>query len=174
MTTTEEMFEVFDADGSLLGRERRSEVHRRGLWHKAVNVLLFSSDGRLYLQRRAANKDVWPDAWDVSVGEHLKPGESAIDGAHRGLEEELGVSGVLLTALGEITSARIDIPALDLHDYEFQQSFRGTYDGAMRPDPREVAEIRLMDRDSLIAAIALTPERYTPWLKERLTRLGWS
>ena len=100
--------------------------------------------------------------------------ESAIDGAHRGLLEELGVSGVELTTVGELTPARIDIPALDLHDYEFQQSYRGTYDGAIRPDPQEVAEIRLMDRDSLIAAIAQTPEHFTPWLKERLTRLGWS
>ncbi len=171
--TPEEEFDVFDEDGVHIGRAPRSEVHRRGLWHKAVNVLLFASDGRLYLQRRAASKDVWPDAWDVSVGEHLQPGEAPLDGAHRGLMEELGVSGVTLARLGEQTRARIEIALQGIHDCELQQSFTGTYDGPIHPDAAEVALVKLIDRETLAHDVSRAPESYTPWLRERLARMGW-
>jgi isopentenyldiphosphate isomerase len=174
MTHSEEEFDIYDGEGTLLGQAPRSEVHRRGLWHKAVNVLLFSTDGRLYLQRRAAGKDVWPNAWDVSVGEHLTPGESGLAGAARGLAEELGVHGVLLEPIGGQTQARVDIAALNIHDHEFQRSYRGTYDGPIVADPAEVAEVMLIDRDTLVRAIERAPENYTPWLRERLTSIGWT
>lgn len=171
--TVEEEFDVFDAEGMLVGRAPRSEVHRRGLWHKAVNVLLFASDGRLYLQRRAATKDVWPNAWDVSVGEHLQPGELPIDGAHRGLQEELGVTGVALSPLGAMTRARVEIAEHGIIDQELQQSFTGTYDGPIDADVTEVAEVKLVDRETLVRDVVRVPERYTPWLRERLARMGW-
>lgn len=172
--TGEEEFDVFDERGVLVGRKPRSEVHRLGLWHKAVNVLLFASDGRLYLQRRAASKDVWPNAWDVSVGEHLQPGELPIDGAYRGLMEELGVSGVILAPLGEQTRAQVEIVEHGIRDRELQQSFIGTYDGPIHADASEVTEVKLIDRDTLVRDVSRTPQSYTPWLRERLVRLGWS
>jgi hypothetical protein len=38
---TEEMFDVFDENESLIGCERRSIVHQTGAWHRSTNVLLF-------------------------------------------------------------------------------------------------------------------------------------
>jgi len=172
--TADEVFEIFDATGALLGRAPRAEVHRLGYWHKAVNVLLFDSAGRLYLQRRAIGKDVWPDAWDVSVGEHLLPGESAIAGAVRGLAEELGIHGAPLTPVGSLTAARIEIPTLDIRDNELQQSFSGVYDGALAPNPDEVAAVRKIERAALIDEIRRNPDAFTPWLRERLLHIGWT
>jgi isopentenyldiphosphate isomerase len=167
-----ELFETYDADGLALGLVARSEVHHRGLWHRASNVLLFHPDGRLYVQRRAADKDVWPNAWDVSVGEHLQPGESFEQAAHRGLAEELAVYGVALTALGDVVRAQIEIPALQVRDFELQQSFRGTYDGPVTRDPAEVADVQLLALDVLARAIAARPDDFTPWLRSRLRSFG--
>ena len=97
MALAEELFETYDAKGQALGLVPRSEVHRRGLWHRAVNVFLFDATGALYLQRRADTKDVAPGLWDLSAAEHLIPGETYADGALRGLAEELGVTDVTLT-----------------------------------------------------------------------------
>lgn len=67
-----ELFETVDETGRARGLVARDIVHRDGLWHRSSNVFLFHPDGRLYLQRRAQDKDVCPDLWDLSVGEHLQ------------------------------------------------------------------------------------------------------
>jgi isopentenyl-diphosphate Delta-isomerase len=168
-----ELFETFSSDGAPTGLVARSEVHRLGLWHRASNVLLFHPDGRLYLQRRAASKDVWPDAWDISVGEHLQPGETYQQAAYRGLAEELGVIATTLAPLGGVTRGCVDIPELGIHDHELQQSFRGVYAGSIRPDPGEVAEVKLLALRSIARDVAAHPGNYTPWLRSRLTEFGY-
>jgi len=72
---SEEYFDVVDASDQVIGRERRSEVHRRGLFHRAVHVLVFDSHGRLFLQKRSAAKDTFPRKWDSSSSGHLGCGE---------------------------------------------------------------------------------------------------
>jgi len=168
-----ELFETFDSDDRPLGLIPRHEVHRRGLWHRASNVFLFDSCGALYLQRRAATKDVWPNAWDLSVGEHLQPGESFEQAAHRGLAEELSVYGVALTPLGDVVRGCVEIPELHIRDCELQQSFRGVYDGNVVADPVEVAQVKRITLAALAAAVAANPEDFTPWLRSRLRAFGW-
>src|SRR5690348_11391125 len=116
---SEETFEILDEAGRPIGIAPRSEVHARGLWHRAAHVFLFRSDGRLVLQRRQSTKDVCPDALDLSVAEHLKAGESYAEGAARGLREELGIRNVDLEELGEPLRFKLDQPPIK--DYEFQQ-----------------------------------------------------
>ena len=172
-TAPVELFETLDDDGRPLGLVPRSEVHRRGLWHRASNVFLFDSQGALLLQRRAAGKDVWPNASGPSVGEHLQPGESFEQAAHRGLAEELAVRGVALTPLGDVVKGRVEIPELLIRDFELQQSFRGVYDGDVVADPTEVADVKRMSLEALAAAVASRPDDFTPWLRSRLRAFGW-
>ena len=53
-----EMIDVVDADNRVVDTLPRAEVHRRGLRHRAVHMLVVDRAGRLYLQRRAETKDV--------------------------------------------------------------------------------------------------------------------
>ena len=168
----EELFETFTESGAPLGLAPRSVVHARGLWHRSVHVFLFDAAGRLHLQRRAADKDVCPNLWDQSAAEHLKPGETFADGAHRGLAEELGVSGVALTPLGEPFAARLENPELGIRDYELQQSFRGVWSGTLTPDPAEVAEVRTESLGSLARWLCASPEDFTPWFLRDVYRCG--
>jgi len=166
-----EYFETLDEHGEPAGLVPRPEVHRRGLWHRSVNVFLFHPDGRMYLQKRAADKDVWPGAWDLSVAEHLKPGETVVQAAYRGLAEELAIRDVELERWGpEIPFKTID-EQKGIHDYELQQCFRAVYDGALRPDPAEVSEVRLLEVAELGTLADRDPERFTPWLRHCLRRL---
>ena len=166
------MFDIFDESGVPCGTASRDAVHRRGLWHRAANVFLFSTDGRLLLQRRQLTKDVCPGAWDLSVAEHLRPGESFAAGAVRGLREELGVSVTDLEPLGGVTRARLDIESLGIRDYEFQQSFTGTFDGTVSPANDEVMETRYIALAELAAELDQHPEKFTPWLMKRTAELG--
>lgn len=169
---TEELFETFDDHGKPGGLVPRTRVHREGLWHRAANVFLFRSDGRLLIQRRQPDKDVWPGAWDLSVGEHLKPGENYEQAALRGLSEELGVEGVSVQALGGVAQSRVEVPQAAVRDYELQQSFRAVFDGPVSLDPGEVAETRMIDLRELAAAFADRPEDFTPWFRARAADAG--
>jgi isopentenyl-diphosphate delta-isomerase len=169
----DESFEVFDVDGSWLGVAPRSHVHREGLWHRAASVFLFRSDGRLVIQRRQWTKDVCPGVWDLSVAEHLKPGESYEQAAARGLREELGVGGVSLVPLGAVVRAKLDLPEQGVRDYELQQAFRGVCDGALRPDSAEVYELEAITLAELGSAFAARPDDFTPWFRASAARLGF-
>ena len=88
----EERFDVLNEAGEKTGVTAfRSEVHRLGLFHRAVHVWLFSpSTGELLLQKRASCKDSWPDRWDISCAGHVSAGEESLPSAERELLEELG------------------------------------------------------------------------------------
>ena len=169
----EEHFEIFTEAGELLGTAPRSQVHAEGLWHKSAQVFLFDSEGRLYLQRRADDKDVCPGMWDQSAAEHLTPGETYLQGARRGLAEELGISGVELTPLGEPFAGRLDQDELGIHDYELQQAFTGIWDGPVQPDPAEVAEVRSISLAALARWVQASAEDFTPWFLRDARRCGY-
>lgn len=168
----DEPFEIFSEAGELLGQAPRRQVHANGYWHKSAHVFLYRPDGALYLQRRAADKDVCPDLWDQSAAEHLRPGESYHQAALRGLSEELGISGAALEPLGELFKSRLEQPALGIRDYEFQQAFQGAWDGPLHPDPAEVAEVRAVTLPALAREVREAPHAFTPWLRRDLTRCG--
>lgn len=88
----EELFDIVDRLGRVIGQAPRAECHRNpALIHQSVHVAVFDRQGRLFLQKRSDQKDVQPGKWDTSVGGHLQPGETPLQGAHRELQEELGV-----------------------------------------------------------------------------------
>jgi isopentenyl-diphosphate delta-isomerase type 1 len=90
----EELIEIVNDRGDILGVVPRSEVHGNpSLMHRVVHVLVFNGKGQLLLQKRSMDKDVAPGRWDTSVGGHVDPGETLEDAAKRELLEELGVTG---------------------------------------------------------------------------------
>jgi uncharacterized membrane protein YgcG len=80
----EEVLEIVDDSCSVIGRELRGEIHRRGLLHRAVYVWVFDRAGRLLLQRRSWEKKIGPGQWDLSTAEHLSIGEAVGPGALAG------------------------------------------------------------------------------------------
>jgi isopentenyl-diphosphate Delta-isomerase len=86
----EEWFDVVDENDCVIGRELRADVHRRGLRHRAVHILVWDDSGRVFLQKRSLRKDTAPGAWDSSASGHLDSGETYEACAPRELQEELG------------------------------------------------------------------------------------
>lgn len=92
----EEIFEIVDEQGRVVGCAPRSLCHRTpSLLHRAAHVVVTDGRGRIYLQKRSADKDIQPGKWDTSVGGHLAAGEDHEAGARREMLEELGLSGEL-------------------------------------------------------------------------------
>lgn len=167
-----EIFQTFDVNGNPAELVERSQVHRLGLWHRSSVITLFHPDGRMYVQRRAACKDLYENLLDHSVGEHLIPGETHIEAAHRGLREELGIEAIELEPVGDERRLCTEIPEHGIRDNEFQQVFKGVYEGNMHLDPKEVSEIHLFTTEQLILKIEQEPETFTPWFEGDLVTFG--
>jgi isopentenyldiphosphate isomerase len=88
---SEEIFDVVNELDAVIGRRPRHEVHRLGLQHRAVHVLVFNARGEVFLQKRSQNKDTAAGLWDSSASGHLNAGEDYDAGAVRELREEIGL-----------------------------------------------------------------------------------
>ncbi len=166
-----ELFETFDEHGALLVQVPRDEVHARGLWHKAAQVFLFNSQGQLLIQHRALDKDLYAGLWDHSVGEHLLPGETFIQAAVRGLVEELGVHGVVLSPVSEVR--KVELVMDGKQDREIQQAFSGVFDGDIKSDPKEVIATQYIELGALESWLDEQPEQFTPWFLQDLKFFGY-
>jgi isopentenyldiphosphate isomerase len=146
----EEWFDVVDEQDRVIGRERRAEVHRRGLHHRAVHVLVWDGAGRVFLQKRSMRKDSAPGAWDSSASGHVDSGETYDACAPRELREELGWSAPApLERLVQLAAC----PELG---HEFVWIYRTRWDGrdfVLNPDEIETgAWFRVEEVETRIAA----------------------
>jgi isopentenyldiphosphate isomerase len=98
----EEWFPVVDEDGNTIGKAPRSICHdgRSMLLHPVVHLHLFNNSGELYLQKRAATKDIQPGKWDTSVGGHVGLDETPQEALAREAFEELGLKEFVPGFLG--------------------------------------------------------------------------
>lgn len=159
-----EYFDVVNDQNEVTGQEKRRVVHQSGLWHRGVHVFLFTPDRRLLIQKRSQTRDKFPGTLDCSVSEHLKPGESYLNAAVRGLREELGVEGVPLTRLVQF---RMNYGP---NDNEFSEVFEGTLDDGIgiTIDPHEVDEIAFHTIPELEAMLVGRVSPIAPWFVQLL------
>ena len=75
----------------------KSEAHKKGIWHGSIHVLIINNDKtKTLLQKRCAEKKLYPNTWDIAVGGHISAGEDDLTSAKRELEEELGLNPEIL------------------------------------------------------------------------------
>lgn len=87
-----EYIDILDEKGNLTGETKtREEVHKKGYWHRGVQVFIINSNNEILIQKRAANKKKHPNLWDFSCAGHLSAGDTSLLGAIREMEEELGI-----------------------------------------------------------------------------------
>ena len=91
---TDELLDIVDDQDVVIDRQMRSRAHELGLQHRGVHVLLFTPENKMLIQKRSADRVQAPSALDCSISEHVKSGESYFDAATRGLQEELGLTGL--------------------------------------------------------------------------------
>jgi 8-oxo-dGTP pyrophosphatase MutT (NUDIX family) len=88
----DELLDVLEPTGAIVGRQPRSVVHRDGLWHQVFHCLVVRSGppARVLLQRRRWTSRAFAGLLDLSVTGHLHAGEQPADGV-REIREELGL-----------------------------------------------------------------------------------
>ncbi|NCC77165.1 MAG: NUDIX domain-containing protein [Clostridia bacterium] len=95
----EEIVVIVDRDNQPIGAVTRKIMRQQRLIHRASYILVFNTDGELYIQKRSRTKDIYPGYWDLAAGGVVLDRESYEESAKRELREELGLSGVKLRPL---------------------------------------------------------------------------
>ncbi|HVW21179.1 MAG TPA: NUDIX domain-containing protein [Opitutaceae bacterium] len=129
---SEEFFDIVNARDEVVGRASRREVHARGLWHRAIHVLVFDRRGRVFLQKRSMLKDMAPGCWDSSCSGHVDSGEDYDQAAVRELWEEIGLR------VEAAPERWFRIEARDETGWEFVWVYRLRHEGPFVLAPAEI------------------------------------
>lgn len=154
MGNPDELVDIVDADGNVIGAVTRREMRDRNLRHRSVAIAVRTSDGRLLVHRRADDKDIWPGAWDLVVGGVVSSGEDWADAAVRELAEEVGIVGPTPV---ELARGSYDGGGMS----EVFVAYEVVWDGPIHFTDGEVAEARWVDRaalDELLATATFIPD----------------
>ena len=128
----EEIFDVVNERDEVVGQQPRSVVHRLGLMHRSVHVLVFNAAGLVFLQKRSLKKDRQPGVWDSSASGHVDSGEDYDACAVRELREEIGLQ------LNAAPKRLFKLAACAETDQEHVWVYRCQAEGPFRLDPDEI------------------------------------
>lgn len=158
----EELILVDDQDREI-GFQSKADCHDRdGLLHRAFSLFVFNRDGEVLLQRRAANKRLWPLYWSNSCCSHPRRGEDMEEAVHRRLYQELRIRSELnylykfqyAASFGAAGSER-----------ELCWVYAGLSEDPVRANATEISEWRYVSPLQLDNELQRRPERFTPWFK---------
>ncbi|MGY8652978.1 MAG: NUDIX hydrolase [Verrucomicrobiia bacterium] len=147
---SEEIFDVVNDRDEVVDALPRSEVHRLGLLHRAVHVLVFNAKGEIFLQKRSMSKDTHPGKWDSSCSGHVDQGEDYDTSAIRELSEELGIT------IAAPPKRLFKIDACAETDQEFVWVYRLEHEGPFTLHPEEIETGEWFD-----------PERISQWSADK-------
>ena len=160
---TIEYFPVVTENGNVIGKATREECHSGTfLLHPVVHLHVFNSAGKLYLQKRASDKDIQPDKWDTSVGGHVDYGEKILNALKREVREELDI---------------VDFEPVFINRYKFVSSreaelvhsYYTVYDGPVQFDPTEISDGKFWSMEEIESQIGM--DVFTPNFEQEFVNL---
>lgn len=153
-----EFWDVYDKNRRPKGYKIMRGGDRRlgaGEYHLTCHVGIFSTDGRMLIQKRTEHKGLWGGLWDITAGGSVVAGETTGSGASRELFEEIGISVDFSAAA----------PAMTFYHYEcISDYFFATVDvdtSKLEIQESEVSAVKYATRDEVIEM--LREGRFVPY-----------
>lgn len=154
---------IVDAQDRILGHGTKAELHQgAGTLHRAFSIFLFNDAGHVLLQKRSADKPLWPEFWSNTCCSHPRRGESYGIATRRRLKEELGVEAPLRFTHRFRYQAQFSAEGAE---HELCSVYVGRIDGDPVPNPQEVSEWQWVSPSALDEWLDTNPENLTPWFK---------
>ena len=163
----EEVIEIVNKNGKVVGKTTRQKAYKKGLLHLAVNMFVLNSKGQVYIQKRSASKSSFPLHWDISASEHVKPGETPKNAALRGLKEELSINTkIKLIRKKHIQKSIFKKNGKNIIENELVRLYLAKFNGKIKIDKNEVASGKFVSLKLLKTLIKKEP--FTPWGLEEI------
>jgi len=154
---------LVDEDDNELGFLSKEQCHNgNGTLHRAFSVFIFNEDGDLLLQKRSAEKRLWPLYWSNSCCSHPRKGESMELATHRRLAEELGIEAGLEFVYKFSYQAQFGGRG---SENELCSVYLGKTDQSYTANRNEIVHARYVSREQLERELESNPDEFTPWFK---------
>jgi len=172
----DEIVDIIDEKGRIIGETSKADVHRRGLRHRVAAVLLQGEDGKYLIPTASRIKAEAGFLYHSAAG-HVLSGESYVASARRELQEETGFSADRLEYLGAFWFEK-EYPSRT--ERERFHVYRAIYRRVMGPvrlneeqvneqwlSENELAAIYRDKRESISAPLRMTCEHILGFESER-------
>lgn len=160
---------LVDSNDSVIGHATKEHCHGgNGILHRAFSIFIFNSNNELLLQKRSAEKRLWPLFWSNSVCSHPRKGENYAEAVKRRLLDEVG----------------LDLRVEFLFKFQYQANYNhlgsenelcsvyaGKTDDLPIINTTEIADWKYVSFDKLQNDMDARPDEYTPWFKTELKRI---
>lgn len=151
-----EYFDVLNEYGEFTGQiETREVCHEKGLWHRAIYAFIFNKNGDVLLQKRSANKKLWPNLWDITAGGHVLAGEFGYQALIREMKEELGVDVSKDEIMYLVGSTSTNVKG-DIINNHFNECYIVTKDidiSKIKLQEEEVSDIKWFSKQEILERI---------------------
>lgn len=156
---------LVDANDRVLGFKEKYATHKIPVpLHRAISIIIFNNKkDEMLITKRAAQKPTWPLFWTNAVCSHPYPEESYQAAAERRLYEELGFKTKIKEVYKFTYEAKMHNKVWG--ENELDHVFVGTFQGAVHPNPNEVAGYEWIKISDLKKDLKKNPNKYTPWFK---------
>ena len=162
--------QIVDEKNNPVGSATKQEAWRDGLIHRVVRISVFDQAGRLLVQKRSFNKELYPGRWDNSAAGHVDNGETYEQAALRELNEELGLKA---TDLQKVADYYVEVT----DDWRRMKRFTRYYKITLQdPLPRfkfpkdDVESTEWMELAKVRELVVRHPERVTDGLEQIVSR----
>ena len=142
MSSPNEIVPIVDERDDVIAEVPRHVMRERGLLHRVTYILVFDSQGRLFVQKRTKAKDLYPGYYDLAAGGVVCAGETYEQSAAREALEELGIDQPLTPCFKFFFAAD--------NNRCWGQVFECVHDGPFTLQKEEVESGEFMDKEKVM------------------------
>lgn len=153
----DELIAVVDENDKVIGTDTRDNVHKKGVLHREIAVILFNNRDEILLQKRQDS-----GRYSFSAAGHFPVNENYLQGALREAKEEIGIE-LKESDLKQIAKLRRDVDRDGLRNNVFLEIFELRKDFKIKDfkiDNSEVESIKFFSIEQIEKMISKNPENF--------------
>lgn len=158
----EEMLILVNELDEPVGSMPKTEVHLKGVLHRAFSVFLFNTRGEMLLQQRAIHKYHSAGLWSNTCCSHPRLGETVEQAVRRRLVEEMGITADVQFLFKFRYKAALEN---GYTEHELDHVYFGVSDAIPLLNKEEVKDWRYVSMEAVKAEMKQHPEKFTAWFK---------
>lgn len=148
-------YPIVNDQDEIIGYMDKEEAYEKKQMLRAIQIFVYNSEGKLYVQKRGKNKKRFPNYFCSSVAGHVEPKESYEQAALRELKEELNIKNNNLIFIEKIKAP------VGEGNYSMTAFFTLISDEPITPSKKETCSGRFYTIEEIKKMISIS-KNFTP------------